>query len=54
MQGSECYVRFGSIGDIGAWLVDVRFTPKSGHLRLRIWHLFDKLDDLWPILNSTN
>jgi hypothetical protein len=39
-------VRFGSLADIGAVLIHVRFTPKSGH-----WALFDHLvserDQLW-------
>jgi hypothetical protein len=33
-KSAKCgHVRFGSLADIGLGLVDVRFTPKSGHLR---------------------
>jgi hypothetical protein len=30
------YVRFGSKADIGSPLIDVRFTPKSGHCGARL------------------
>jgi hypothetical protein len=30
---SPANVRFGSKADMGAWLIDVRFTPESRHRR---------------------
>ena len=30
-QAVRCHVRFGSLADIEALSLDVRFTPKSGH-----------------------
>ena len=32
---SECDARFGSLADISGVLIDVRFTPESGHRRTR-------------------
>jgi len=34
MKGDD--VRFGSKADIGANVADVRFTPESGHFRIRL------------------
>ena len=30
-------VRCGSLADLRAWLMDGRFTPKSGHAQRRAW-----------------
>jgi hypothetical protein len=38
LQQTRCaYVRFGSKADMGLPLIDVRFTPKSGH-----WNSIDE------------
>jgi hypothetical protein len=47
-----CDVRFGSLADIAACRCDVRFTPKSGHSRVRLEYPLSAIADITVIRSS--